>query len=95
MLVTILSKAYIVDIEYPQGICSPIFVVEEFSGLVTPPSVLVFFIIIIIIIIIKDSMSDLSLFFVLKECRQFKQKKSPLFFEVILYNNADNFFTVR
>ena len=43
MLVTILSKAYIVDIEYPQGICSPIFVVEEFSGLFTHPSVFCWF----------------------------------------------------
>ena len=49
MLVTILSKAYIVDIEYPQGICSPIFVVEEFSGLVTPPSVLVFLLLLLLL----------------------------------------------
>ena len=28
----------IVDIEYPQGICLPIFVVEDFSGLFTHPS---------------------------------------------------------
>ena len=27
------SNSQIVDIEYPQGICLPIFVVEEFSGL--------------------------------------------------------------
>ena len=29
----ILSNAHIVDIEYPQGICSPIYVAEDFSGL--------------------------------------------------------------
>ena len=28
-----------VVIEYPQGICSPIFVVEEFAGLFSVPSV--------------------------------------------------------
>ena len=28
----------IVDIEYPQGICSPIYVVEKFSGLFAHPS---------------------------------------------------------
>ena len=32
-LFSVLSKARIVDIEYPQGMCSRIFVVEEFSGL--------------------------------------------------------------
>ena len=38
---------------------------------------------------------NLSLFSVLKERRQLKQENSPLFFEVILCNNADNFFTAR
>ena len=28
-----------VDIEYPQGICSPIFVVEDFYGLFAHPSI--------------------------------------------------------
>ena len=37
---------------------------------------------------------DLSLFPVLKERGQCK-KKSPLFFEVILCNSADNFFAAR
>ena len=37
----------IIEMKYPQGICSPIFVVEEFSGLFTHPS----------IFLIKDSMS--------------------------------------
>ena len=32
-LFSILSNAHIVDIEYPQGICLPIFVAEDFSGL--------------------------------------------------------------
>ena len=32
------SNAEIVYIEYPQEICSPIFVVEEFSGLFPHPS---------------------------------------------------------
>ena len=38
-LFSILSKPHIIDIEYPQGICSPIFVVEEFSGLFAYPSI--------------------------------------------------------
>ena len=38
---------HIVDIEYPQGICSRIFVVGEFSGLFAHQS----------IFLIKDSMS--------------------------------------
>ena len=38
---------------------------------------------------------DLSLFSVLIEWRQFKQKKSPLCFDVIPCNNADSFFTAR
>ena len=38
-LFSILSKAHKVGIEHPQGICSPIFVVEEFSGLFAHPSV--------------------------------------------------------
>ena len=42
-----LYYAQIVDIEYPQGICSPIFVVEGFSELFADPS----------IFLIKDSMS--------------------------------------
>ena len=42
-----ISNAKIVDIEYPQGICSPIYAVEEFSGLFEHPS----------IFLIKDSMS--------------------------------------
>ena len=33
------SNPQIVDIEYPQGICSSIFVVEEFSGLFANPSI--------------------------------------------------------
>ena len=31
MSIAILSNAYVVDIEYPQGLCSHIFVVEDFS----------------------------------------------------------------
>ena len=38
-LFSILSKAQVVDIKYPQGICSPIFVVEECSGLFAHPSI--------------------------------------------------------
>ena len=38
---------------------------------------------------------DSSLIFILKEWRQFKQKKSLLFFDVIPLDNADNFFTAR
>ena len=34
----ILLNTQIVGIEYPQGICSPIFVAEEFSGLFGHPS---------------------------------------------------------
>ena len=34
-----LLNAQIVDIEYPEGICSPSFVVEEFSGLFAHPSI--------------------------------------------------------
>ena len=40
------SNVQIVDIKYPQGICSPIFGVEEFSELFRHPSILM-----------KDSMS--------------------------------------
>ena len=40
-----LSKAHIIDIEDPQRICSPIFVVENFSRLLTHP----------LIFLIKDS----------------------------------------
>ena len=46
-LFSILLNAQIVDIEYRQGICSPIFVVEEFSGLFAQP----------FIYLIKDSMT--------------------------------------
>ena len=42
-----LSNPQIANIEYPQGICSPIFAVEEFSVLFARPS----------IFLIKDSMS--------------------------------------
>ena len=41
------SNPQIVDIEYPRRIRSPIFAVQEFSGLFTHPS----------IFLIKDSMS--------------------------------------
>ena len=41
------SNPQIADIEYPQGICSPIFFVEEFSGLFAHLS----------IFLINDSMS--------------------------------------
>ena len=47
-LFAILSKAHVVDKEYPQGIYSPIFVVEEFSGIFAHSSI--FF--------IKSSMSS-------------------------------------
>ena len=46
-LFSMLSKDYIVDIEYPQGICSPIFVAEAFSRLFANPFIL----------LIKDSIS--------------------------------------
>ena len=36
------SNEYPVDIEFPQGICSPNFVVEEFSGLFAHPSIFLF-----------------------------------------------------
>ena len=39
-LFSILSNAHIVDIEYPETICSPIFVVEDFSGFFAHPSIL-------------------------------------------------------
>ena len=39
-LFSILSKAHIVDIEYPQGICSTNFVVEDFYGLFAHPSII-------------------------------------------------------
>ena len=29
----LIFKTIILDIEYPQGICSPIFVADDFSGL--------------------------------------------------------------
>ena len=35
----ILSNAQIIDIEYLQGVCSPFFVVEEFSELFAHPSI--------------------------------------------------------
>ena len=38
-LFSILLNAQFVDIEYPQGICSLIFFVEEFSGLFAHPSI--------------------------------------------------------
>ena len=34
-----ISKAHTVDNEYPQEICSPILVVEKFSGLFAHPSI--------------------------------------------------------
>ena len=37
-LYSMCSNAQIFDIEYPQGICSLIFAVEEFSGLFAHPS---------------------------------------------------------
>ena len=46
-VVLLQSNAPIVDIEYPQGICSPIFDLEEFSGLFAHSS----------IFLIKDSIS--------------------------------------
>ena len=33
------SNLQIVDIEYPRGMCSPIFIFEEFSGLYAHPSI--------------------------------------------------------
>ena len=39
-LFSIWSNPQIFDIEYPQGICSPIFVAEDFSGLFTHQSIL-------------------------------------------------------
>ena len=47
MLYLILSNVHIHDIEYPQGISSPIFVVEDFPGLFLQLSIL----------LIKDSRS--------------------------------------
>ena len=38
-LFSALSKAYIVDIEYPQEICLPIFAIEDFSRLFAHPSI--------------------------------------------------------
>ena len=38
-LFSALSKAYIVDTEYPQEICLPIFAIEDFSGLFAHPSI--------------------------------------------------------
>ena len=37
MLIFYIIKFHVVDIEYPQGICSPIFVVHDFSGLFLHP----------------------------------------------------------
>ena len=39
MLVFFMIKSQIVDIKHPQKICSPIFVVEDFSGLFVHPSI--------------------------------------------------------
>ena len=39
MLVSIWSSVQIVDIQYPQGICFSIFVVENFSGLFAHPPI--------------------------------------------------------
>ena len=47
MLVYYVIKPQIVEIEYPQRICSPFFVVEDFSGLFAHKS----------IFLIKDSVS--------------------------------------
>ena len=38
MLAFYIINAQIADNEYPQGTCSPIFVVEDFSGLFAHPS---------------------------------------------------------
>ena len=38
-LFSILPKAHIIDIEYPQGTCSPNFFVKDFSAFFTHPSV--------------------------------------------------------
>ena len=37
-LFPIVSKTQIVNIEYPQGICFPTFIAENFSGLFADPS---------------------------------------------------------
>ena len=42
------SNPQVSDIEYPQWICSPIFVIEDFSGLFAQPSIFFF---------IRDSIS--------------------------------------
>ena len=39
MLVLFMIKSQIVDIKYPQKICSRIFVVEDYSGLFVHPSI--------------------------------------------------------
>ena len=39
MIVSIWSNVQIVDIQYPQGICFSIFVVENFSGLFAHPPI--------------------------------------------------------
>ena len=48
MLVFFMIKSPNFDMEYPQGIFSPILVVEDFSGLLAHPS----------IFLIKNSMSS-------------------------------------
>ena len=46
---SILSNVHIVDIEYPEGICSPSFAVDDVSGLFLHPSTF----------LIKDKIQDL------------------------------------
>ena len=46
---SILSNVHIVDIEYPEGICSPCFAVDDVSGIFLHPSTF----------LIKDKIQDL------------------------------------
>ena len=39
MLIYYISNVHMVYIEYPQGICSPIFIIEDFSELFAHPSI--------------------------------------------------------
>ena len=38
MLVFVPSNAYVVDLEYRQGMYSPIFIIDDFAGLFLHPS---------------------------------------------------------
>ena len=91
---SILSKAHIVDIEYAQGICLPIFVAEEFSGLFAHPSI---FLIkdsksVLISLIILSLISSFSFFNLKRSLILSNTKLLFLYFLILIMFSADCFF---